>query len=48
MYWSGFQLKVSIAAARNPARIEVLQRRPLVILDGMHNPDGARALARCV
>ena len=34
-----------IAAARNPARIEVLQRRPLVILDGMHNPDGARALA---
>lgn len=34
-----------IAAAHNPARIEVLQRRPLVILDGMHNPDGARALA---
>lgn len=34
-----------IAAARNPARIEVLQRRLLVILDGMHNPDGARALA---
>ena len=34
-----------IAAARNPARIEVLQRRPLVILDGMHNPNGARALA---
>ena len=34
-----------IAAARNPARLEVLQRRPLVILDGMHNPDGARALA---
>ena len=34
-----------IAAARNPARIEVLQRRPLVILDGMHNPDSARALA---
>lgn len=34
-----------IAQARNPARIEVLRRQPLVILDGMHNPDGARALA---
>ena len=34
-----------IAGARFPARIEVLSRRPLVVLDGAHNPDGARALA---
>lgn len=34
-----------IADARFPARIEVLSRRPLVVLDGAHNPDGARALS---
>lgn len=34
-----------IAAARFPARIEVLSRKPLVIVDGAHNPDGAQALA---
>ncbi len=34
-----------IANTRFPARIEVLRRRPLVIVDGAHNPDGARALA---
>ena len=34
-----------MAAARIPARIEVLRRRPLLLLDGCHNPDGARALA---
>lgn len=28
-----------------PARIEVISKRPLVILDGAHNPDGAAALA---
>lgn len=34
-----------IAAARFPARIEVLSRAPLVLVDGGHNPDGIRALA---
>lgn len=34
-----------IAATRFPARIEVLRRDPLVIVDGAHNPDGAQALA---
>lgn len=34
-----------IADARFPARIEVLSRRPLVVLDGAHNPNGARALS---
>ena len=27
-----------------PARLEVINKKPLVILDGAHNPDGARAL----
>lgn len=28
-----------------PARMEVISKKPLVILDGAHNPDGAKALA---
>lgn len=31
-----------------PGRLEVVGRRPLVVLDGAHNPDGAVALARAV
>ena len=31
--------------ARMPARIEVLRRHPLLLLDGCHNPDGAKMLA---
>ena len=34
-----------IASAKFPARVEVLSRTPLVILDGGHNIDGAKALA---
>ena len=34
-----------LADARMPARIEVLRRHPLLLLDGCHNPDGARVLA---
>lgn len=30
---------------RVPGRVEVLRRRPLVVLDGAHNPDAADALA---
>ncbi len=33
------------AAVRFPARMEILHRRPLVILDGAHNPAGAATLA---
>lgn len=29
-----------------PARLEVISQKPLVLLDGAHNPDGARALAK--
>jgi dihydrofolate synthase / folylpolyglutamate synthase len=35
----------ALAEARTPGRIEVVGRRPLMILDGAHNPAGAEALA---
>ena len=35
----------AFGAANHPGRFEVLQRDPLVILDGAHNPDGAQAVA---
>lgn len=38
-------IEQGIRATRLPARIEVLSRAPLVLLDGAHNPDGAQALA---
>ena len=34
-----------LADARMPARIEVLRRHPPLLLDGCHNPDGAKMLA---
>ncbi len=33
------------AAVRVPGRLETVGTRPLVLLDGAHNPDGARSLA---
>jgi dihydrofolate synthase/folylpolyglutamate synthase len=38
-------VREAFAAVRNPGRFEVVQRDPLLILDGAHNPDGARAAA---
>ncbi|OFV92051.1 MAG: hypothetical protein A3H28_04910 [Acidobacteria bacterium RIFCSPLOWO2_02_FULL_61_28] len=35
-----------LAAAEWPGRLELIQERPLVFLDGAHNPAGARALVR--
>ncbi len=35
-----------LEAAAQPARIEVLRRHPLLLLDGCHNADGAAALAK--
>lgn len=35
----------AFAAVRNPGRFEVVQRDPLLILDGAHNSDGAQAAA---
>jgi dihydrofolate synthase/folylpolyglutamate synthase len=35
----------AFAAVRAPGRFEVVRREPTVIIDGAHNPDGARAAA---
>lgn len=37
-----------IAAARFPARLELLRQAPPVLLDGAHNPNGGQALCRAL
>jgi len=39
-------IREGLAAARWPGRLEAIREEPLVLLDGAHNPAGARALAR--
>lgn len=39
-------LRHGLASVRLPARIELLRRRPLVVADGAHSRDSARALVR--
>jgi dihydrofolate synthase/folylpolyglutamate synthase len=41
-------LRLALGAATSPGRLEVAARRPLVILDGAHNPAAARALAEAL
>jgi dihydrofolate synthase/folylpolyglutamate synthase len=38
-------IRAGLAGARWPGRFQILRRDPVVILDGAHNPAGARALA---
>lgn len=38
-------LRVALADASSPGRLQVISREPLTILDAAHNPDGARSLA---
>lgn len=38
----------AFASVRNPGRFEVVQRDPLLILDGAHNPEGAQAAAEAL
>jgi dihydrofolate synthase / folylpolyglutamate synthase len=38
-------LREALAGVTSPGRLEVVSRHPLVVLDGAHNPDAARALA---
>lgn len=35
-----------LASTSWPGRLEIVSEQPLTVLDGAHNPDGARALAR--
>jgi dihydrofolate synthase/folylpolyglutamate synthase len=41
-------LREALAGATSPGRLEVVARHPLVVLDGAHNPDAARALAEAL
>jgi dihydrofolate synthase / folylpolyglutamate synthase len=41
-------LREAFTGATSPGRMEVVSRQPLTLLDGAHNPDGARALAAAV
>jgi dihydrofolate synthase/folylpolyglutamate synthase len=45
MHISDADIAEGIAAVRFPARMEVISREPMVILDGAHNLSGAQALA---
>jgi dihydrofolate synthase/folylpolyglutamate synthase len=38
-------IQAALSAMRFPGRMEVLGRKPLILLDGAHNPEGARALS---
>lgn len=38
-------IRAGLAGARWPGRFQIVRRDPVVILDGAHNPAGARALA---
>src|SRR6266511_1053124 len=38
-------VRQGFASVTSPGRLEVIRRDPLVLLDGAHNPDGAKALA---
>jgi dihydrofolate synthase / folylpolyglutamate synthase len=38
-------VRAALASATSPGRLEVVGRRPLVVLDGAHNPAAAEALA---
>jgi len=37
-----------LAAARWPARLEIVREKPLVVIDGAHNYDGAQSLRRAL
>ncbi|HZA27463.1 MAG TPA: folylpolyglutamate synthase/dihydrofolate synthase family protein [Actinomycetota bacterium] len=45
---TGARLRTALAEATSPGRLEVVSRRPLIVLDGAHNPDGAVALAHAL
>jgi dihydrofolate synthase/folylpolyglutamate synthase len=41
-------LRVGLRKTRWAGRFQVLQTRPLVVIDGAHNPDGSQQLAECL
>lgn len=45
---SDFQIQQGFANAVNPARLELLCEKPIVLLDGAHNPNGIEALKKAI
>jgi dihydrofolate synthase / folylpolyglutamate synthase len=45
---SGDAVRSGFESATSPGRLEVVDRHPLVVLDGAHNPAGAAALVRAL
>ena len=41
-------IQTGIANTFFPARMEIISQKPLIVLDGAHNPDGANALAKMI
>lgn len=41
-------IRQGLAAVHVPGRLEIVHRDPTVVLDGAHNPDGARACAAAI
>ena len=41
-------VREGLKAAVNPARLELLREKPLVLLDGAHNPNGIAALEKAI
>jgi dihydrofolate synthase/folylpolyglutamate synthase len=41
-------VRVAVADASSPGRLQVVNRTPLTILDAAHNPDGAESLAQAL
>jgi len=41
-------VRVAVADASSPGRLQVINRNPLTILDAAHNPDGAESLAQAL
>lgn len=42
------QIREGLGATRWPARLEIVQRDPLVVIDGAHNLDGAKTLRQAL
>lgn len=45
---SAAAIRNGLAAARWPGRLEIMRQKPLVIIDGAHNYEGARSLRRAL
>ena len=41
-------LRQGVSNAQNPARLELMGKNPVVLLDGAHNPNGIEALTRAI